>query len=142
MRPLLGVLDTPIHQPRVDLGVGAAPRDRFIGWTPQLREKNLPLVVDNPRFLILPWIEIPNLSSHTDTGDNRTPPLRALRSEDKFRFWLRDRPVRLLHVIIRDHLADAHLVEAAERVGSLIAEAMNLECGSPPRAGCASSRRA
>ena len=68
--------------------------------------------------------------------------VRALRSEDKFRFWLRDRPVRLLHVIIRDHLADAHLVEAAERVGSLIAEAMNLECGSPPRAGCASSRRA
>ena len=25
-----------------------APRDHFIGWTPQLREKNLPLVVDNP----------------------------------------------------------------------------------------------
>ena len=41
-----------------------APRDRFIGWTPQLREKNLPLVIDNPRFLILPWIVIPNLGSH------------------------------------------------------------------------------
>ena len=41
-----------------------APRDRFIGWTPQLREKNLPLDVDKPRFLILPWIEIPNLGSH------------------------------------------------------------------------------
>ena len=41
-----------------------APRDHFIGWTPQLREKNLPLVVDNPRFLILPWITIPNLGSH------------------------------------------------------------------------------
>ena len=41
-----------------------APRDRFIEWTPQLREKNLPLVVDNPRFLILPWIDIPNLGSH------------------------------------------------------------------------------
>ena len=41
-----------------------APRDRFIGWTAQLREKNLPLVVDNPRFLILPWIHIPNLASH------------------------------------------------------------------------------
>ena len=26
MRPLLGVLDAPIHQPRVDLGVRAAPR--------------------------------------------------------------------------------------------------------------------
>ena len=35
-----------------------APRDTFIGWTRQLREKNLPFVVDNPRFLILPWIKI------------------------------------------------------------------------------------
>ena len=41
-----------------------APRDHFIGWTPQLREMNLPLVIDNPRFLILPWITIPNLGSH------------------------------------------------------------------------------
>ncbi len=41
-----------------------APRDTFIGWTPEMREKNLPLVVDNPRFLILPWVEIPNLGSH------------------------------------------------------------------------------
>ena len=41
-----------------------APRDKFIGWSPDLREKNLPMVVDNPRFLILPWIEIPNLGSH------------------------------------------------------------------------------
>ena len=41
-----------------------APRDKFIGWTPELREKNFPLVVDNPRFLILPWIKIPNLGSH------------------------------------------------------------------------------
>ena len=41
-----------------------APRDNFIGWTPQKRETNLPLVVDNPRFLILPWIKIPNLGSH------------------------------------------------------------------------------
>ena len=39
------------------------PRDRFIGWTPQLREKNLPLAADYPRFLILPWITIPNLGS-------------------------------------------------------------------------------
>ncbi len=41
-----------------------APRDRFIGWSRQMREKNLPLVVDNPRFLILPWVHIPNLGSH------------------------------------------------------------------------------
>ena len=30
-----------------------------------MREKNLSLVVDNPKFLILPWIEIPNLGSHS-----------------------------------------------------------------------------
>ena len=41
-----------------------APRDTFIGWTPEMRQKNLPLVIDNPRFLILPWITIPNLGSH------------------------------------------------------------------------------
>ena len=41
-----------------------APRDHFIGWSRQMREKNLPLVVDNPRFLVLPWIHIPNLGSH------------------------------------------------------------------------------
>ena len=41
-----------------------APRDNFIGWSRPMREKNLPLVVDNPRFLILPWVHIPNLGSH------------------------------------------------------------------------------
>ena len=32
--------------------------------TAQVVQKNLPLVVDNPRFLILPWMEICNLGSH------------------------------------------------------------------------------
>ena len=41
-----------------------APRDRFIGWTPALRGRNLPLVIDNPHVLILPWLRIPNLGSH------------------------------------------------------------------------------
>ena len=41
-----------------------APPYRFIGWSRRRREKNLPLVVDTPRFLILPWIRIPNLGSH------------------------------------------------------------------------------
>ena len=27
-------------------------------------ETTVPLVVENPRFLILPWIKIPNLGSH------------------------------------------------------------------------------
>ena len=42
-----------------------AARDRFIGWTPELRARNLPQVIDNARFLILPWIRIPNPGSHT-----------------------------------------------------------------------------
>ncbi len=41
-----------------------APRDLFIGWTHQQRQDHLHLVVDNARFLILPWIHSPNLASH------------------------------------------------------------------------------
>lgn len=40
-----------------------APRDRFIGWTATEREKNLHLVVNNARFLILPWVQVRNLAS-------------------------------------------------------------------------------
>lgn len=41
-----------------------APRDRFIGWTLEQRRDHLHQVVDNSRFLILPWIHSPNLASH------------------------------------------------------------------------------
>lgn len=40
-----------------------APRDRFIGWSDQLRRRNLQQVANNSRFLILPWVEAPNLAS-------------------------------------------------------------------------------
>jgi len=39
-------------------------RDRFIGWTKPLRERNLSLIACNTRFLILPWVRIPHLASH------------------------------------------------------------------------------
>ena len=50
------------------LGFGApawktAPRDRFIGWRPSERERNLQLIVNNARFLILPWVQSKNLAS-------------------------------------------------------------------------------
>ena len=41
-----------------------APRDRFIGWTLEQRRDHLHQVIDNARFLILPWIHSPNLASH------------------------------------------------------------------------------
>ena len=40
-----------------------APRDRFIGWGHEQRQQNLHLVVNNARFLILPWIRSENLAS-------------------------------------------------------------------------------
>jgi hypothetical protein len=39
-------------------------RDRFIGWSPEAREKNLHLLASNTRFLILPWVAVPHLASH------------------------------------------------------------------------------
>ena len=41
-----------------------APRDAFIGWSSAQRRHNLHLVVNNSRFLILPWVRLPNLASH------------------------------------------------------------------------------
>lgn len=38
-------------------------RDQWIGWTQQQRKSNLFLVVNNVRFLILPWVKIRNLAS-------------------------------------------------------------------------------
>lgn len=40
------------------------PRDRFIGWSPEARLRNLHLVAYNPRYLILPWVEVKYLASH------------------------------------------------------------------------------
>ena len=50
------------------LGFGAAawtvaPRDRFIGWNAGQRKRNLHRVVNNARFLILPWVRVQNLAS-------------------------------------------------------------------------------
>jgi hypothetical protein len=41
-----------------------APRDHWIGWSDQARRANLSRVVNNARFLILPWVEVPHLASH------------------------------------------------------------------------------
>ena len=40
-----------------------AGRDTFIGWQQAQRLKNLQLVVNNARFLILPWIQCKGLAS-------------------------------------------------------------------------------
>jgi hypothetical protein len=39
-------------------------RDRFIGWSPEVRRRNLRFLAYNTRFLILPWVQVPHLASH------------------------------------------------------------------------------
>ena len=56
------------QQPLALLGFGAAAwktraRDEFIGWSAQQRQARLHLIVNNARFLILPWVRSPNLAS-------------------------------------------------------------------------------
>lgn len=41
-----------------------AARDRYIGWSPEVRRHNLRLLSYNSRFLILPWVQVPHLASH------------------------------------------------------------------------------
>ena len=41
-----------------------APRDSFIGWGDAVRQRNINLLTNNTRFLILPWVVVPRLASH------------------------------------------------------------------------------
>jgi hypothetical protein len=41
-----------------------APRDQYIGWDSRTRELHLHLVANNMRWLVLPWVRVPQLASH------------------------------------------------------------------------------
>ena len=61
------------------LGFGAAawktgPRDEWIGWSHEQRKRNLSLIVNNARFLILPWIRVKGLASKLLAMAARTLP--------------------------------------------------------------------
>ena len=64
------------------------PRDDFIGWNEQQRRGNLHLIVNNARFLILPWVRCRNLAS-------RVLALIARRLADDWQARYRYRPVLL-----------------------------------------------
>jgi hypothetical protein len=75
------------------LGFGASawkthPRDVAIGWSREQRERNLHLIVNNARFLILPWIQCKNLAS-------RILSLTAKRLADDWHARYAYRPVLL-----------------------------------------------
>jgi len=51
------------------MGFGAAawkvaPRDRWIGWNGPQRCRGLDLIINQARFLILPWVRVPHLAGH------------------------------------------------------------------------------
>jgi SRSO17 transposase len=41
-----------------------AARDCFIGWSEDQRKHHLNQIASNSRFLVMPWVRIPNLASH------------------------------------------------------------------------------
>ncbi len=40
------------------------PRDRFIGWSPEARRRNIRFLAYNSRYLVLPWVRVKFLASH------------------------------------------------------------------------------
>ena len=72
-----------------------APRDHWIGWSDAARRANLSRLVNNARFLILPWVEVPHLASHVLSLAARRLPtdwLAAYRVEPLLLESLVDRP--------------------------------------------------
>jgi hypothetical protein len=62
------------------LGFGSAawkiaPRDQFIGWSQEERSRHLHLLVNNARFLVLPWVKSRNLASRILSGVAKKLPL-------------------------------------------------------------------
>jgi hypothetical protein len=41
-----------------------SPRDRYLGWHPEVRRRNVHFLAYNTRYLILPWVGVPHLASH------------------------------------------------------------------------------
>jgi len=39
-------------------------RDRYIGWSAEVRRRNIRFLAYNTRYLILPWVQVPHLASH------------------------------------------------------------------------------
>jgi hypothetical protein len=65
LKYLVWVLDRPL----ACLAWSSAPRhlgsrDRYIGWSGEARRRNIRFIAYNTRFLILPWVEVPNLASY------------------------------------------------------------------------------
>lgn len=88
-----------------------APRDAFIGWIPEMRSRNINLMTNNTRFLILPWVHVPHLASHI-LG-------RVTRHLQKY--WLEkyNQPIYMVETFVEKHRFKGTCYKAANwlRVG-------------------------
>ena len=75
-----------------------APREAYLGWADQQRQEHLHLVVNNSRFLILPWIYSRNLAS-------RLLAMAANQLPDDWERRYRYRPVLLETFVETDRFA-------------------------------------
>jgi hypothetical protein len=74
------------------------PRDEFIGWSHEIRSRNLLWITNNTRFLILPSVRVPHLASHV-LGRI----IRRIRADWKAKYG---HPVHLLETFVeRDRFA-------------------------------------
>ncbi len=103
-------------KPVACLGWGSAAwsvksRDAFIGWDKATKENNLHRVVNNTRFLILPWITVKFLASK----------LLALNAKRIFNDWMRvyNHPLYLLESFVEKNRFKGTCYKAANwiRVG-------------------------
>jgi hypothetical protein len=57
------------------------PREAYLGWDLATKRARLPLVVQNTRFLLLPWVQVPHLASKVLAAN-----LRRLRADWQARY--------------------------------------------------------
>ena len=97
-------------RPVACLGWGSAAwsvksRDSFIGWDKPTKEKNLHLLANNTRFLILPWVHVKYLASK----------ILALNNKRIVRDWLNiyNHPLYLLETFVEKNRFEGHPVKCS-----------------------------
>ena len=85
-----------------------AARDAWIGWDDGVRQRNLQRVVNNSRFLILPWVRVKNLASRV-----LSLALRRLRTDWPRRYGIE---VLLVETLVDTSRYTGHCYRAANWV--------------------------
>ena len=82
-----------------------APRDFFIGWTPETRRENINFITNNTRFLILPQVHAPHLASHILAAV-----MRRIQQDWISKYW---HPIHLVETFVEQNLFKGTCYRAA-----------------------------